>query len=123
LLSAYDVLLYGTGAAFGKPGPPNRTFGFATCFQGSSQFQRKLTKSQRKIIFMNACSVCGKSTMYGQNIRHVHSGQWATRAPRTKRTFKPNLQSVRTMVGGTSLKVKVCTKCIKAGKVTRAAHV
>jgi len=58
--------------------------------------------------------------MAGQNIRHVHSGQWATRAPRTKRAFKPNLQSVRTIVGGTPSRVKVCTKCMKANKVVRA---
>jgi large subunit ribosomal protein L28 len=70
---------------------------------------------------MNICSVCGKSAMHGQNIRHVHSGQWATRAPRTKRTFKPNLQSVRTMVNGATRRVKVCTKCLKANKVARAA--
>jgi large subunit ribosomal protein L28 len=70
---------------------------------------------------MNICTVCGKGAMSGQNIRHVHSGQWATRAPRTKRTFKPNLQSVRTMVAGTSKRVKVCAKCLKANKVARAA--
>lgn len=69
---------------------------------------------------MNACSVCGKGTMSGQNIRHVHSGQWATRAPRTKRNFKPNLQSVKTLVAGTTRRVKVCAKCLKANKVTRA---
>lgn len=69
----------------------------------------------------NVCSVCNKGTLSGQNIRHVHSGQWALRAPRTKRRFKPNLQAVRTMVAGTSLRVKVCTKCLKANKVTRAA--
>lgn len=68
----------------------------------------------------NTCSVCGKGAMSGQNIRHVHSGQWATRAPRTKREFKPNLQSVRTVVNGTAKRVKVCTKCLKANKVVRA---
>lgn len=69
---------------------------------------------------MNICSVCGKGAMHGQNIRHIHSGQWATRAPRTKRDFKPNLQSVRTVVAGTAKRVKVCAKCLKANKVTRA---
>jgi large subunit ribosomal protein L28 len=68
----------------------------------------------------NICSVCGKGALNGQNIRHVHSGQWALRAPRTKRTFQPNLQSVRTRVAGTTMRVKVCTKCIKANKVARA---
>jgi len=58
--------------------------------------------------------------MSGQNIRHPHSGAWALRAPRTKRQFKPNLQSVKTRVNGTTQRVKVCAKCLKAGKVARA---
>jgi len=69
---------------------------------------------------MNVCAVCGKGALHGQNIRHRHSGAWATRAPRTKRVFMPNLQSVRTVINGTSQKLKVCTKCLKANKVKRA---
>jgi large subunit ribosomal protein L28 len=69
----------------------------------------------------NVCSVCGKGSLSGQNIRHPHSGAWATRAPRTKRQFHPNLQSVKTVVAGTTRHIRACTKCIKAGKVTRAA--
>jgi large subunit ribosomal protein L28 len=67
------------------------------------------------------CAVCGKGAQYGRNIRHVHSGSWALRAPRTQRIYKPNLQSVRTVVAGTPKKLKVCAKCLKAGKVQRAA--
>ncbi|HOJ22001.1 MAG TPA: 50S ribosomal protein L28 [Armatimonadota bacterium] len=59
------------------------------------------------------CEFCGKKPMYGQNIRHVHSGGWARRAPRTKRRFLPNLQSVHALVNGTQKKVRVCTKCLK----------
>ena len=68
----------------------------------------------------NTCAVCGKGAMSGQNIRHPHSGAWATRAPRTKREFKPNLQTVHAAVKGGSKKLKVCTKCLKAGKVAHA---
>lgn len=67
-----------------------------------------------------SCAVCGKGAQFGQNIRHQHSGSWALRAPRTKHRWLPNLQSVKTNVAGTPRKVKVCTKCIKAGKVIRA---
>jgi large subunit ribosomal protein L28 len=67
------------------------------------------------------CSICKKGPQYGQNIRHVHSGSWALRAPRTKRRWLPNLQSARILVNGQSTKVKVCTKCLKAGKVARVA--
>ena len=33
------------------------------------------------------CALCGKGPQFGQNIRHVHSGSWALRAPRTKRRW------------------------------------
>ena len=70
-----------------------------------------------------SCAVCGKSAQYGRNIRHIHSGSWALRAPRTQRIYKPNLQTVHTKVNGTPKKLQVCTKCLKAGKVTRATAV
>jgi len=69
----------------------------------------------------NVCEICGKGPQFGQNIRHVHSGSWALRAPRTKRRWLPNLQTVTVPHGNTTRKIRVCTKCIKAGKVVRAA--
>ncbi len=66
------------------------------------------------------CAICGKGPQYGQNIRHRHSGSWALRAPRTKHQWQPNLQSVRTLVKGTPTRLKVCTRCLKAGKAPRA---
>ena len=66
------------------------------------------------------CAICGKGTQYGQNIRHKHSGSWALRAPKTKRRWLPNLQSVRVPDNDVTKSIKVCTKCLKAGKVTRA---
>ncbi|MDH7602178.1 MAG: 50S ribosomal protein L28 [Armatimonadota bacterium] len=66
------------------------------------------------------CEICGKGPQFGQNIRHIHSGAWALRAPRTKRRWLPNLQTVRTRINGRPVKLRVCAKCIKAGKVIRA---
>lgn len=70
---------------------------------------------------MKLCAICGKGPQFGQNIRHVHSGAWALRAPRTKRRWLPNLQAVRINDGGSTRKILVCTKCLKANKVVRAA--
>jgi large subunit ribosomal protein L28 len=68
----------------------------------------------------NTCDVCGKGPQYGQHIRHQHSGSWELKAPRTKKKWLPNLQTVHVaQINGTKA-LKVCTKCIKAGKVTRA---
>lgn len=59
------------------------------------------------------CSICGKGPQTGYNVSHSHR--------RTKRRFLPNLQSVRTDAGdGTTLRVRVCTSCLKAGKIQRA---
>ncbi|MDH7482559.1 MAG: 50S ribosomal protein L28 [Armatimonadota bacterium] len=66
------------------------------------------------------CEICGKGPQFGQNIRHKHSGSWALRAPKTKRRWLPNLQSAKVMVNGAPKTIRVCTKCLKAGKVQRA---
>jgi large subunit ribosomal protein L28 len=39
----------------------------------------------------------------------------------TRRRFNPNLQKVRIDDGGTPRRVYVCTRCLKANKVTKAA--
>jgi large subunit ribosomal protein L28 len=39
----------------------------------------------------------------------------------SKRRFLPNLQSVRAVIDGKTKKVLVCTGCIKAGKIVKAA--
>lgn len=68
----------------------------------------------------NKCDICGKGPQFGQNIRHQHAGSWALRAPKTKRKWLPNLQTVRVARGNTTKTLRVCTKCLKAGKATRA---
>lgn len=60
------------------------------------------------------CDICKKSPSFGKTISHSHR--------RTNRRWAPNIQTVRTVIGGTPTKLNVCTSCIKAGKVTRAAR-
>ena len=38
----------------------------------------------------------------------------------TPRTFEPNIQSVRVVENGRSVKKKVCVQCIRSGKVQKA---
>jgi large subunit ribosomal protein L28 len=38
----------------------------------------------------------------------------------SKRRFDPNLQKIRIDVRGASRREYVCTRCLKAGKVTKA---
>jgi large subunit ribosomal protein L28 len=39
----------------------------------------------------------------------------------TRRRFNPNLQRVRVMLDGTAKRAYVCTRCLKGGKVQKAA--
>jgi large subunit ribosomal protein L28 len=39
----------------------------------------------------------------------------------TRRRFNPNLQKVRITEGGSPRRVYVCTRCLKANKVAKAA--
>ena len=61
----------------------------------------------------NRCEICGKGPQTGSSISHSHI--------RSKRRWLPNLQKVRASVSGRPVTMSVCTKCLKAGKVTRAA--
>jgi large subunit ribosomal protein L28 len=59
------------------------------------------------------CDLCGKTTTYGRNIRHKHSGRWERKAPKTNRTFKANVQNKTLVVQGVPLRVKICTRCLR----------
>ncbi|MCY0869633.1 MAG: 50S ribosomal protein L28 [Firmicutes bacterium] len=58
------------------------------------------------------CEVCGKGPQVGNAVSHSHV--------LTKRRWLPNLQSVRVNQGGSVKRMKVCSRCLKAGKVQRA---
>jgi large subunit ribosomal protein L28 len=58
------------------------------------------------------CYTCGKGVAFGNSVSHANN--------KTRRTWKPNLQVVRTLIDGKIQKVKVCTKCLHAGKIQRA---
>ncbi|MDR3134816.1 MAG: 50S ribosomal protein L28 [Deltaproteobacteria bacterium] len=57
------------------------------------------------------CDICGKGPQNGNNVSHANN--------RTKKVWRPNLQSVRHVVNGTPTRVKVCAQCIKSGAITK----
>lgn len=59
------------------------------------------------------CDLCGKGTMTGNRVSHANN--------KSKTTFRVNLQRVRANVKGRHLTMRVCTRCLKAGKVLKAA--
>ncbi|HEX9577489.1 MAG TPA: 50S ribosomal protein L28 [Myxococcales bacterium] len=59
------------------------------------------------------CELCGKGPLVGNQVSHANN--------KTKKRTLPNLQRVRAMVDGSHRRIRVCTRCLKAGKVTKAA--
>jgi large subunit ribosomal protein L28 len=59
------------------------------------------------------CEVCDKGPVVGRTVSHAHNVG--------PRRFEPNLQSVRAVVNGATKRMRVCTRCLRSGKVTKAA--
>lgn len=57
------------------------------------------------------CEICGKKPSYGNQVSHAHNT--------TRRRWEPNLQRVRALVNGVPKKIRVCTRCIRSGKVVK----
>lgn len=51
------------------------------------------------------CDYCGKGIMYGNKVSHAKN--------RSKRTFKPNLHAKKMKVGTRTVRVKLCSGCVK----------
>ena len=65
---------------------------------------------------MAKCAICEKSSSHGNKISIARSHV----SRRASRTWKPNLRSVRAVIDGETKTIHVCSKCLRAGKVTRA---
>jgi len=60
------------------------------------------------------CQICGKGPRTGCNVSHANN--------HTKRRWLPNLQSVRVDIGGgKTRRMRVCTRCIRSGKIVKPA--
>jgi large subunit ribosomal protein L28 len=71
-------------------------------------YQRQLERDMAK-----RCEVCGKGPVVGRTVSHAHNVG--------PRRFEPNLQTVRALINGATRRIRVCTRCIRAGKITKAA--
>ena len=59
------------------------------------------------------CEICGKTPVVGRQKSHANNV--------SPRRFEPNLQVVRALIRGGVQRLRVCTSCIRSGKVTKAA--
>lgn len=60
------------------------------------------------------CDICGKARSVGNSVSHANN--------RSKRTWRPNLQRVHANLNGTVRFILACTRCIRSGKVVKAAQ-
>lgn len=59
-----------------------------------------------------SCDLCGKGPQFGHNVSHAHN--------LTRKVWRPNLQRVRARIGGSVRRIRVCTRCLRSGKVEKA---
>ncbi|TDI85290.1 MAG: 50S ribosomal protein L28 [Caldithrix sp.] len=58
------------------------------------------------------CDICGKGPLVGNNVSHAHNT--------TKRRWLPNLKKIKAKIDGQVKRIRVCTQCIKSGRVVKA---
>ncbi len=72
------------------------------------------------------CELCGKGTSAGNNVprkgQFIAKGGFGTYiGVKTKRVFRANVKKVHVALdNGTKTTLKVCTRCLRAGKVVKA---
>ena len=59
------------------------------------------------------CEICGKGPTFGNVVSHANNTR--------RRRWNANLRRVRAVVNGVKKHVRVCTACIRAGRVKKAA--
>ena len=59
------------------------------------------------------CSICDKGPSVGNNVSHANN--------KTRRRWLPNLQPVRARLNGAVKRIRVCTRCLRSGKVEKVA--
>lgn len=72
------------------------------------------------------CDFCGKRTMIGcqitrRGLAKKKGGVGKKTTGVTKRMFRVNLQRVRAVIDGETKRVRICTGCLKAGRIVKPA--
>jgi large subunit ribosomal protein L28 len=59
------------------------------------------------------CCVCQKGVGTGNNVSHSNR--------HTRRRYAPNLQKVKVLTSAGAVREYVCTRCLRSGKILKAA--
>jgi large subunit ribosomal protein L28 len=70
------------------------------------------------------CDVCGKKPVLGNQYARRGKAKYLGGVGRkvtgiSRRTFRPNLQNIQVEVNGTVQRARVCTQCLRSGRVQR----
>ncbi len=63
---------------------------------------------------MKVCEICGKGAQNGMTVSHANN--------KSRRRFFPNLHAVRANLNGRHRRIRVCSSCLKAGKVLKVTR-
>ena len=77
-----------------------------------SEYKHRFFSVRRSIPVALMCEVCQKKPVSGNNVSHANN--------KTRRVFNPNIQTVRAVVGKSHKRIRVCTRCLRSGLVTKA---
>ncbi|NLC54216.1 MAG: 50S ribosomal protein L28 [Firmicutes bacterium] len=58
------------------------------------------------------CDICNKGQRTGNQVSHSNI--------KTRRVWKPNIKRTKALINGTPKTIKICTRCLRSGKVQRA---
>jgi large subunit ribosomal protein L28 len=59
------------------------------------------------------CDICGKGPVFGHNVSHANN--------KTRKVWYPNLHKVTAIRGGKTIRMKICSRCLRSGLITKAA--
>ncbi len=70
------------------------------------------------------CDICGKGTITGSIVPRKgqakkNGGVGQHIGVTKKREFRPNIVSVKALIDGTPRTIKVCTRCLRSGRVEK----
>jgi len=71
------------------------------------------------------CDSCGKASSMGNNVSQRGKPKYLGGNGRkttgiSRRQFRPNLQKIRIQEGGSVVTRRICTRCIRSGRVQKA---
>lgn len=70
------------------------------------------------------CEMCGKDVSFGRQytkrgLAKKKGGNGRKITGKSARKFRPNIQRMRVVVNGSTQRMKVCTGCLKSGRVQK----